>query len=129
MNISDVAKQTGLTAKAIRFYEQRGLIAPPHRADNGYRDYNAAQVAELVLIKRAKLIGFSLDECQALVALSRDPERSSADVKQHALEKLAEIDQRIRELKAMKQTLTDLTQQCPGDSSPCCPILKALSTE
>ncbi len=127
MNISDVASRTGLTTKTIRFYEQRGLISAPERAANGYRFYKDNQVAELLLIKRAKLIGFSLEESRALLALSRDPKRSSAEVKQHALGKLAEIDEKIAELEAMKMTLGALTQQCPGDNSAQCPILHALS--
>ncbi|WP_087021365.1 Cu(I)-responsive transcriptional regulator [Thaumasiovibrio subtropicus] len=127
MNISEVAKRTGLTTKTIRFYEQKALITAPERAENGYRAYHESHVAELSLIKRAKLVGFSLDECRALLSLSRDPQRSSADVKQHALDKLSEIDERIHELEAMRTTLQALTQQCPGDGSPQCPILSALS--
>ncbi|GAA4882684.1 Cu(I)-responsive transcriptional regulator [Ferrimonas pelagia] len=126
MNISEVSQRTGVSPKNIRFYEQRGLLTPPERADNGYRAYVETHVAEILMIKRARLIGFSLDECQSLLALSRDPHRSSADVKQHALDKLAQIDSKIAELEAMRTTLSALTQQCPGDASPQCPILTAL---
>ncbi|WP_413110666.1 Cu(I)-responsive transcriptional regulator [Thaumasiovibrio sp. DFM-14] len=129
MNISEIARLTGLTSKTIRFYEQKLLISAPQRAENGYRSYNDGHVAELQLIKRAKLIGFSLDECRALLDLSRNPDRHSAVVKQHALDKLAEIDTKIAELQAMKKTLSALTQACPGDMSSQCPILTALSGE
>ncbi|KAE8177895.1 Cu(I)-responsive transcriptional regulator [Photobacterium carnosum] len=126
MSISDVAKQTGLTAKTIRFYETKGVISAAPRGTNGYRYYNASHIAELLLIKRSRMIGFSLDECQQLLALSTNPDRHSRDVKQKAQQKLIEIDHKIEELKQIKLTLSALTDQCPGDKSAHCPILESL---
>ncbi len=82
MNISEVAKLTGLTAKAIRFYESKGIIKEASRGANGYRQYTQHQVDELLLIRRSRLVGFNLDECQELLNLSNNPNRRSADVKQ-----------------------------------------------
>ncbi len=81
MNISDVAKKTGLTSKTIRFYEEKALITAPIRSDNGYRHYSAKHVEELTLLRQARQVGFNLDECRELVALFNDPARHSADVK------------------------------------------------
>ena len=126
MNISDIAQRTGLTAKTIRFYEEKGIISPPDRAENGYRQYHQLHVDELHLIRRSRLVGFTLDESRELLAFSRDPHRRSADVKQKAEQKLVEIDEKIHELQQMKQTLEALTVQCPGDESATCPIIEGL---
>ena len=80
MNISDVAK-TGLTSKAIRFYEEKGLVTPPLRSENGYRSYTQLHLDELTLLRRARQVGFNLEECGELVNLFNDPKRHSADVK------------------------------------------------
>ncbi|GEK13936.1 Cu(I)-responsive transcriptional regulator [Aliivibrio fischeri] len=127
MNISEVAKLTGLTAKAIRFYESKGIIKEASRGANGYRQYSQHQVDELLLIRRSRLVGFSLDECQELLNLSNNPNRRSADVKQKTLEKVAEIEAKIEELERMKKTLLDLADTCPGDDSNDCPIIKGLT--
>ncbi|SIN97336.1 Cu(I)-responsive transcriptional regulator [Salinivibrio sp. ES.052] len=126
MKIQQVAEKTGLTTKTIRFYEQKGLITPPHRAENGYRDYREQHVSELQMIRRARLVGFTLEESAGLLALSRDPSLRSADVKARAESKLVEIDEKIAELAAMKTTLHALTQACPGDGDAQCPIIEAL---
>ncbi|MUK30249.1 Cu(I)-responsive transcriptional regulator [Aliivibrio fischeri] len=127
MNISEVAKLTGLTAKAIRFYESKGIIKEASRGANGYRQYTQHQVDELLLIRRSRLVGFNLDECQELLNLSNNPNRRSADVKQKTLEKVSEIETKIEELERMKKTLLALADACPGDDSNDCPIIKGLT--
>nr|VVV03425.1 HTH-type transcriptional regulator CueR [Aliivibrio wodanis] len=127
MNISEVAKLTGLTAKAIRFYESKGVIREANRSANGYRQYMQVQVEELQLIRRSRLVGFSLEECKELLSLSNNPNRRSADVKKKTLEKVTEIEEKIQELEGMKQTLLELANSCPGDESNDCPIIKGLT--
>jgi len=127
MNISDVAKRTGLTSKAIRFYEEKGLVTPPLRGDNGYRSYTAQHLNELTLLRQARLVGFNLEECGELVTLFNDPSRHSADVKARTLQKVAEIERHIEELQQMKQQLLTLAENCPGDDSADCPIMDNLS--
>lgn len=80
MNISDVAKKTGLTSKAIRFYEEKGLVTPPLRSENGYRSYSQQHLDELTLLRQARQVGFNLEECRELIFLFNDPSRHSADV-------------------------------------------------
>ncbi|VEA72249.1 Copper export regulator [Serratia rubidaea] len=92
MNISDVAKKTGLTSKAIRFYEEKGLVTAPIRTGNGYRSYNPKHIEELTLLRQARQVGFNLDECRELVALFNNPARHSADVKARTLHKVTEIE-------------------------------------
>lgn len=79
MNISDVAKITGLTSKAIRFYEEKGLVTPPMRSENGYRTYTQQHLNELTLLRQARQVGFNLEESGELVNLFNDPQRHSAD--------------------------------------------------
>ncbi|MGL1811450.1 UNVERIFIED_CONTAM: Cu(I)-responsive transcriptional regulator [Serratia marcescens] len=127
MNISDVAKKTGLTSKTIRFYEEKALITAPIRSDNGYRHYSAKHVEELTLLRQARQVGFNLDECRELVALFNDPARHSADVKARTLQKVAEIEKHISELGNMRQRLLTLAEQCPGDEGAECPIINNLA--
>ncbi|BEM12572.1 MULTISPECIES: Cu(I)-responsive transcriptional regulator [Serratia] len=127
MNISDVAKKTGLTSKTIRFYEEKALITAPIRSDNGYRHYSARHVEELTLLRQARQVGFNLDECRELVALFNDPARHSADVKARTLQKVAEIEKHISELGNMRQRLLTLAEQCPGDEGAECPIINNLA--
>ena len=127
MNISDVAKKTGLTSKTIRFYEEKALITAPIRSDNGYRHYSAKHVEELTLLRQARQVGFNLDECRDLVALFNDPARHSADVKARTLQKVAEIEKHISELGNMRQRLLTLAEQCPGDEGAECPIINNLA--
>ncbi|MBD8164262.1 Cu(I)-responsive transcriptional regulator [Erwinia persicina] len=127
MNISDVAKKTGLTSKAIRFYEEKGLVTPPLRTDNGYRSYSAKHLEELTLLRQARQVGFNLDECREMVSLFNDPARHSADVKARTLDKVREIEAHISELKLMRQKLLDLAASCPGDDGAECPIINHLA--
>ncbi len=127
MNISDVAKKTGLTSKAIRFYEQKGLVTPPLRGENGYRSYNQQHLNELTLLRQARQVGFNLEECGELMNLFNDPARHSADVKARTLQKVAEIERHISELQAMRTQLLTLAEACPGDEGADCPIMDNLS--
>jgi len=127
MNISDVAKKTGLTSKAIRFYEEKGLVTPPLRSENGYRSYTSKHLDELMLLRQARQVGFNLDECREMVALFNDPARHSADVKARTLDKVAEIEAHIHQLSLMRQRLLELAAACPGDDSADCPIINNLA--
>ncbi|XBS70855.1 Cu(I)-responsive transcriptional regulator [Acerihabitans sp. KWT182] len=127
MNISDVAKKTGLTSKAIRFYEEKGLMTAPGRRDNGYRSYNAVHLEELTLLSQARRVGFNLDECRELVALFHNPHRHSADVKTRTLRKVKDIENHIEQLNAMREHLLALAESCPGDEGADCPIIDNLT--
>ncbi|MGY3926993.1 Cu(I)-responsive transcriptional regulator [Aeromonas simiae] len=129
MNISKVAKASGLTAKTIRYYESIGLIKAPQRSDNGYRSYGDSALRELRFVKRARETGFNLEECQELLALYRDEHRSSAQVKKLAEEKMVDLRERIAGLQAMLTSLEQLTRCCHGDERPECPILDELGKE
>ncbi len=128
MNISTVAKQSGVPAKTIRYYESIGLIPPASRRENGYRDYSDSDVSTLRFISRSRNLGFSIKDVESLVTLWQDRNRAGADVKSLALNHISEIDHRINELQAVRDTLVDLTKRCHGDDRPDCPILQGLES-
>ncbi len=129
MQIGTVAEKTGVSAKAIRYYESIGLIAAAHRTDSGYRVYGDHDVQTLRFIQRARGLGFSVGEVADLLALWRDSERHSAQVKALATNHVAEIDRKIAGLRGMRDTLTHLMERCHGDDRPECPILDDLASE
>ena len=126
MNISEVAERAGLPAKTIRYYEEIGLIKPL-RGDNGYRRFRASDLHKLAFLGRARSLGFSIEDCRALLALYEDQSRHSADVKQLAQQHLAGIHSKVAALQAMAETLTALVASCAGDGRPDCPILSGLA--
>ena len=113
MNIGEAARRTGLAAKTIRYYEDIDLVRP-QRADNGYRRYGENEVHRLVFLQRARGLGFSIDECRQLLSLYEDRDRSSADVKSLAMDKIAEIDKKLTELESLRRTLSRLADTCHG---------------
>ncbi len=129
MNISQAAKFTGLTSKTIRFYEEKGIIPKARRSDNGYRFYTEAQLETLGFIKRARGLGFSLDECKQLLDLQHDPDRASAAVKQKVQHNLERVQSEIKRLESIKLTLVKMSKSCPGNADHDCPILEELCTE
>ncbi len=125
MNIKEVAARAGLPAKTIRYYEEIGLITPLRQA-NGYRAFRDSDLHKLAFIGRARSLGFTIEECRALLALYEDRDRASADVKALAAAHLTRIEAKLIELQAMKRTLSGLVAACAGDGRPDCPILEGL---
>jgi MerR family copper efflux transcriptional regulator len=128
LSIGVVARRAGIGIDTIRYYEREGLLPAPRRRASGYRDYDAGAIEQLRFIRRAKDLGFSLDEIRELLALSTDRERGVKGVKQRAQVRLDAVEQRIRELKRMQKGLKQLIAACPGHGAlEHCPILRALS--
>ncbi len=125
MNISHVATRAGLPAKTIRYYEDIGLIKPL-RDSNGYRAFRDSDVHKLAFLGRARALGFSIEDCRALLALWEDKARASADVRAIAEDHLKQIKAKIADLQAMQATLANLVDCCAGDNRPDCPILHSL---
>ncbi|WP_290653183.1 Cu(I)-responsive transcriptional regulator [Aquisalimonas sp.] len=127
MNIGEAARESGVNAKMIRYYERTGLVPVAQRSENGYRVYSEPDVHTLRFIKRARDLGFSVAQIEQLVQLWQDQDRSSAEVKRVALEHIRELQQKITELEAMKRTLEHLAEHCHGDHRPECPIIDDLA--
>lgn len=126
MNIGAAAKASGVSAKMIRYYEEIGLIPPAARTDSGYREYSETDVHRLNFVRRARDLGFSVKEIRDLLDLWSDRSRHSADVKRIAQAHIAELQQKIAELRSMSDTLQTLVNCCAGDHRPECPILEGL---
>lgn len=127
MNIGQASKATGVTAKMIRYYDEIDLVRPASRTDSNYREYDDRQINELRFIKRARSLGFSMDEITQLLSLWRDRGRPSREVKAIADHHVADLDARIAEMQAMADTLRHLSHCCAGDDRPDCPILTDLT--
>ncbi len=126
MNIGAASAASGVSAKMIRHYESIGLLEPAPRRSNAYRDYGAHEAHELRFIGRARKIGFSIAEIAALLALWRDKDRPSREVKALAERHLADLERRIAEMREIAETLQGLVSCCHGDDRPDCPILAEL---
>jgi MerR family transcriptional regulator, copper efflux regulator len=126
MNIGTASEMSRLPAKTIRYYEEIDLITPARRG-NGYRDYSQNDVHRLRFLQRARNLGFTIEECRALLSLYDDKSRASADVKAIAMGKIEEIDRKIGELRSLRMTLASLAEHCHGDSRPDCPIIADLA--
>lgn len=128
--IGVVAKRVGVAIDTIRYYEREGLLPEPMRRASGYRSYGEGAIAQLRFIRRAKQLGFTLDEIRELLALSADRQRGVKAVKKRAQQRLAAIEQRIVELQRVRDGLAELVESCPGHGAPeHCPILRALTDE
>ena len=128
MNIGEVAVRSGVSAKTIRYYEDIALIESAGRAPNGYRSYTEDAVHTLRFIASARGLGFTVEQCRGLLALYRDKDRASADVKAIAQTHIAEIERKIEELQNLRATLVRLARQCHGDERPDCPIIDELAS-
>jgi len=127
MNIGQAATASGVSAKMIRHYESIGLLAAPLRGDNGYRVYSPDDLKRLVFIRHARDVGFALAQIKSLLELWRDRERASADVKRIAVDQIAALKTRKREIETMIAGLEELTSACHGDARAACPILDGLA--
>lgn len=128
LGIGQLAQQAGVAIDTVRYYERSGLLAPAGRLASGYRRYGSTELKRLRFIRRAKALGFSLEDVRALLALS--DEKDVAKVKRAAQCKLEDIDHRIAELQRVRQGLSALIGACPGHGrAEACPILNALSQE
>lgn len=128
-NIGEAAGLSGVSAKMIRHYESIGLIPPAGRTQAGYRIYSEGDVHRLRFIKRARSLGFSVQQIEALLGLWNDRGRASAEVKQLAQAHARELGEKIEQMQAMQRTLEQLARRCHGDDRPDCPILDDLAGE
>ncbi len=127
MNIGQASAATGVSAKMIRYYESIGLVPRPVRTGSGYRVYGDSDLHILRFIKRARTLGFSVEDIGNLLKLWRDRSRASAEVKAIASRHVEELEAKIAELQSMAATLRHLAAHCHGDHRPDCPILEDIA--
>ena len=127
MTIGQIAREAGIGVETIRFYEREGLLERPARRQSGYRQFEPDAIARLRFIKQAQRLGFTLREVRELLALKLDPSSQRSQLRDRALAKVADIDQRISDLKRMKKSLAPLIKACDGKGAlEGCPILNAI---
>ena len=127
MNVGEASRRSGVSAKMIRHYESIGIVAPAERTASGYRTYRPDDVHRLQFIRRARDLGFSLDSIKHLLELWTNRRRSSAKVKQIALQHIAELKDQIARTQSMLNALQRLADSCHGDERESCPILDDLA--
>ena len=131
LTIAALARASGVKRETIRYYEQRGLLAPPPRSAAGYRLYAPAEARRVQFIRSAQSLGFSLDEIAELLALRSKPGTTRRAIKARAAAKIADIDRKIAALGAMRAALAGIESACDGGTGSLggCPILAALERE
>lgn len=128
VGIGQLAKRTGVPIDTVRHYERIGLLRPATRLASGYRRYGDDQLKRLRFIRRAKSLGFTLDEIHGLLGLSAG--RNVQSIRKAASARLADIERRIEELTRIRESLRQLVAACPGHGrAEACPILNALQQD
>ena len=130
MNIGQLSRRTGVPIDTVRYYEKQCLLPPPTRSASGYRHYEADDVLRLNFIRRAKALGFTLEEIRELLALSSAHDGDMAAIRSAATDKLVDVEQRLAELTRVRDGLRQLVDACPGHGAlDQCPILTTLGGE
>ena len=127
VNIGKAAKLSNLTVKTVRYYADIGLARPLKNKSTGYRDFSKDDLARLQFVAKARKFNFSIQECEELLSLYSDKNRSTKEVEALTLDKISEIDAKLIELKDLRCQLSFLANNCKGNDRPECPILEALS--
>lgn len=125
--IGTAAERAGVSARMVRHYESLGLLTGVARTDSGYRQYTEADVHTLRFIRRARDLGFSMEEIATLLGLWQDKQRASSQVKRIAQSHIDNLSERIAAMQAMQRSLQALVHCCHGDDRPDCPILDDLA--
>jgi len=130
LKIGEVADRGGVSLQTIRYYERQGLLPKPPRLASGYRMFPDTAVRRVHFIKRAQELGFSLAEIREMLSLRENADAGAQDMRERARAKIADIEEKIRRLRAMKSALTALAESCPGCGPLSdCPILDALDAK
>lgn len=129
MNIGQAAKASGVSAKMIRHYESVGLFPEAARTESGYRQYTDKEVSTLRFIRHSRDLGFSIEQIRELLGLWQNHKRPSRQVRALAQAHIVELDEKLKELQAMKATLEHLVLCCHGDDRPDCPIIETLAQD
>ena len=128
MNIGEAAKKSGLSVKTVRYYDEINLIKPIKNKATNYRHYTTADLAKLQFIGKARRFNFSIKECKELLSLYENQNRSSKEVRNLTLTKIAEIDVKLTELENLREQLSHLVNCCKGNERQECPIIDELAT-
>lgn len=127
LTIGDLSKATNTKVETVRYYERIGLLPKPPRTSGNYRNYGEAELGRLSFVRRARDLGFSLDQVRALLSLSDDRDCDCAGIDRIANEHLGEVDRKIADLKALRRELKAVIDSCDGGTVAECRIIEALA--
>ncbi len=128
LTIGRLADEAGVNVETIRYYQRRGLMTEPDKPTSGHRRYGPAAIKRVRFIKRAQVLGFTLDEVGSMLEL--DDARACAETRELATHKLHVIEEKLADLKAMRKALMNLLRQCDtGAARGNCPIIHALAAD
>jgi len=128
LTIGALSKRTGCNIETVRYYEKIGVLPQPRRRRSGYRTYADDDVRRLTFVRRARELGFSLEEVKALLRLADEQEPSCGNARDLAVHHLAEVRRRIRDLRAIERVLAETATRCAREEGPGCPLLDLLAT-
>ncbi len=128
MFISELSKKLKITSRAIRHYEDIGIIKSK-RMNNNYRYFDELNIDKLKFLVKARNLGFSLEECKELIVLFKNDKRKSEHVRNIAKTKLVAINKQLNQLTDLKISLEWLIKKCPGNNKPDCPIISELAKD
>jgi MerR family mercuric resistance operon transcriptional regulator len=123
--IGELARRLGVNIETIRYYERAGLVPPPGRTPGGRRRYSESEVQTLAFIRKARALGFHLDDTRALLRL-RGPDNACSDVSQIAQRHLEKVRADLRRTTEVERILAQAVAQCRGGTTRACPVLKIL---
>ena len=127
--IGALSKQTGCNIETIRYYEKAGLLPTPARSPAGYRRYVSTHLRRLIFVRRARALGFSIEEIRTLLKLVDERKRPCAEVRGVAGVHLKDVQTKIADLRAMERVLRETVAKCASARSPDCPLIESLSRE
>ena len=125
-SIGALSERSGVNVETIRYYEKIGVMPLPARSAGGYRIYGHDHVRRLHFVRRGRELGFSLDELRGLLHLVDGHTYSCAEVHELTIRHLADIRQKIKDLRRLEKVMSDMAAQCSRDQVPQCPIIDAL---
>lgn len=126
LTIGRLAAATGVNLETIRYYERIGLMPVPSRTPGGHRAYEDAHIRRLAFIRRARELGFGIDDIRALLALAEPAGGSCAEVREIAQAHLDNVRAKLADLGRLECVLAETVARCSGDPAPSCPVLEAL---
>lgn len=126
LTIGRLAAAAGVNLETVRYYERIDLMPPPARTASGHRAYDAAHIRRLAFIRRARELGFSIEEIRALLALAEPTRASCAEVREIARVHLDDVRTKLADLTKLERILGETIGRCSGDPAPPCPVLDML---
>ncbi len=124
--IGALSRRTGVNIETVRYYERIGLLPPPARSEGGHRLYGGGHLMRLNFVRRARDLGFTLDEIRALLQLAEKRDRPCAEAREVAGSHLSDVRAKIADLRAIEGVLVDMVARCAGGTTPECPLIEAL---